>query len=197
MGIVSTITLGSVVHSVYALTSDPLQDAKDYMNGRFGTAAWDAASNNSRRRAIISATRWLDRQPWLSTPTDVVTPQPLENPRLALEDCNGTAVLDTIVANDIVEAQWELAQIILADSTAQESAGQGTNLKPAKAGPAEVEFFRNTEGPSRDTRLPTIPHDLIKCFIGGSGLGIPHVGGPGTASIFLDTNTSSFNRGLS
>lgn len=197
MGIVSTITLGAVVHSVYASTSDPLQDAKDYMNSRFGTAAWDAASNNSRRRAIISATRWLDRQPWLSVPTDVTTPQPLQNPRSALTDCNETAILDTVVADEIVEAQWELAQIILDDSTAQESAGQGTNTKLVKAGPAEVEFFRNTEGTSKDTRLPTIAHDLVKCFIGGSGVGIPHVSGSGTTSIFLDTNTSSFSRGLS
>ena len=197
MGIATTLTIGADTYNVYGLTSSPHADAKTYFKGRFGSVAWDAAEVSDQKRALVSATRWLDRQPWNSVPTDVVTPQPLENPRLALKDCNGTVVLSTVVHDDIVEAMFELAQVILADSTEQESAGQGTNIRRVKAEDAEVEFFRNDVGTGRDTALPPIAHELIRCFTGGTGLGIPHVSGSGTGSVFDDTNSSNFDRGLS
>lgn len=195
MGIATEITISTIVFDVYGLTSDPLQDADDYMVGRLGTTDWDAATDDNKSKAIVSACRWLDRQKWQSTPTDVVTPQPLEHPRLALTDCNGTAVLSTVVHDDIVYAQFELAQIILADSTEQDSAGQGTNVKRVKGGEAEVEFFMNDVGTGRDTALPPIAHALVRCFLGGSDLGIPYVSGEGTTSVFDDDNSSDLNLG--
>lgn len=198
MGISTTLTIGTTAYDVYGLTSDPLADAKTYMTGRFGTEAWDAASTNNKRKALVSAARQLDRQRWTSVPTDVATPQPMEWPRAVSEDCNGTAVLDTVVPDQIVEAEFELAQLILADSEVQEVAGQGTNLKRAKGGEAEVEFFRYTVGTSRDTKLPAIVHDLVKCFLGtGGDIGIPYISGAGKGSVFDDDNNSSLSRGYS
>lgn len=198
MGIVSTLTIGSIVHSIYALTADPLQDAKDHLAGRFGTDAWDSASANDRKKALVSAQRWLDRQRWAGTPTDVVSPQPLEHPRAGLTDCNGTSVLDSVVAQEIVEAQFELALIVLEDSDAQDAAGQGSNVKRVKAGSAEVEFHRNTVGTSVDTNLPAIAHALVSCFFGGNSLGVPHISGAGTASVFdLDDRSGLNTPGLS
>lgn len=122
----------------------------------------------------------------------------MEWPRAVSEDCNGTAVLDTVVPDQIVEAEFELAQLILAKPKLQESAGEGTNVKRAKGGEAEVEFFRNTIATSRDTKLPAIVHDLIKCFLGtGGDIGIPYVSGAGKGSLFDDDNDSSLSRGYS
>ena len=182
MGIVSTVTIGVVTHSVYALTSDPVQDANDYLAAKLGTTAWDAATSGDKTKALVGAARWLDRMRWASVPTDVVSPQPLEHPRVGLTDCNGTVVLDTVVAPGIAEAEFELASLILEDNDASASEGTGSNVKSAKAGSAKVEFFSATSG----NRLPQVAHDLTSCYLGGGSISGGTASGVSGSSAFTD-----------
>jgi hypothetical protein len=177
MGTVVTVTIGTRTYSVYANATDAVSDANDYMAARLGSTAWDNASVSDKKRALVMATRWLDRQQWAGVPTDVDTPQPLQHPRTGLTDCNGTAVASTVVAPGIPEAEYELALDILGDNEADKSQGEGSNLRRAKAGTAEVEFFQNTIGSSRDHKLPQVAHDLVKCYFGGSSVANPTVYG--------------------
>ena len=79
MGTVATVTIGTDTFSVYALTSAAEADLKTYMAGRFGTGAYDAATSNDKKKALVTATRMLDRVvQWSGTKTGT---QPLQWPR--------------------------------------------------------------------------------------------------------------------
>jgi len=170
MAQVSTITIGAVNYSVYALTADPVQDADDYLGARIGNT-WSTATTLQKQQAIITATRVLDRAVfWSGTRTDPTTPQPLEWPRdSAKNGCTGEAVPDGTIPDEIAHGTFELAYLLFLDATLQESAGTGSNVKRVKAGSAEVEFFTPTLGSGEETRLPQSVHDIVS-FDGASGL---------------------------
>lgn len=163
---VVTITIGARTYSVYTTGTDALADANDYMVGRFGTTAWDAANNNDKKKALVSAVRFIDRAViWSGVQTDLVTPQPLQWPRDSAF-CGSESVPDGTTPDPFATATYEMALILLVDSTVQSGTGTGSNVKKVKAGSAEVEFFTGTAGTSEETRLPTVVNDLIGCFIG-------------------------------
>ncbi len=173
MGIVSILSIGANTYSVYALTADPLADTKAYLAGRLGTAAWDDANSNDKKKALVGSARFIDRAVSFSgTQTDIVTPQPLQWPRDGA-DCNGTSVTDGTTPDAFFEAQAEMALILLTDSTVQDGQGTGSNVKSVKAGSAKVDFFMSTLDSNQDTRLPPVVNDLLGCYI----VGITTVGG--------------------
>lgn len=170
MAVVSTITIGSVVHSVYALTADPVQDADDHLGAQIGST-WSTATTLQKQQALVSAVRFIDRAVnW--TGAKSVSSQPLEWPRDGAS-CDGVAVTDGTIPDAFAAATFEMAQILFDDATVQASSGSGSNVKRVKAGSAEVEFFTPTSGdPNLETRFPQIVNDLIGCYVeAATGLG--------------------------
>lgn len=187
MSAVTTITIGADSFSVYGTQPE----LKSYLAGRTGTTNFDSASANNKKKAHVQATRWIDRQRWQSVPTDVVTPQPLEFPRVGLTDCNGTTVLDSVVPLGVCEGTFELVLIILGDVTAADKAGTAKNIKKAGAGSAQVEFFRGGDetGKPGGTPLPAVAWDLVKCFAGsGTGANSGSIGSGTDACSEFDSN---------
>lgn len=178
MGQVSTLTIGSTTYSVYGLTADPIADAKAYFAGRLGTAAWDDADSGTRKAALVTAVRFLDRGVlWSGVQTDAATPQPLQWPRDSAT-CNGDAVTDGTTPDRIVNGEFELALALLEDESIQDSQGTGSNIKKVGAGTASVEFFRPTQGTTSETRFPTTVHELVGCYQDNAGtLGAPFASG--------------------
>lgn len=175
--VVATLTIGADTYSVYGLTADALADANSYMKARLGESAWDDAESADKRRALITAVRMNDRRPQYSG-TKTVTAQDLEWPRDSAT-CNGVAVTDNTIPDNIVLGEFEMALALLEDESVQDSPGTGSNVKKAKAGSAEVTFFTRTEGLPGETQFPTVVHELIGCFFAGnnSGLGAPFASG--------------------
>lgn len=168
MAVIATITIGAVDYSVYALTSDALADADDYLAAKIGST-WSTASDLQKQQALISAARFMDRAVlWSGDKT--VDAQPREWPRDgAVDGCNGDeAVPDGTTPDAIAHGEFELADLLFLDATIQASTGTGSNVKKVKAGSAEVVFFTGTSGTSEETRLPTQVNDLVSCFIEGS-----------------------------
>lgn len=168
MGQVAIVTIGLNSYSVYALTTNAVTDATTYFGGQLGgsSAAWAAASSDDKKRGLIMAARWIDRAIKFSG-TKTVPSQALEWPRDGAT-CDGEAVPNGSVPDDVALAEFELAGILLQDPTKAAAPSQGSNVKAVKAGSAGVEFFTPTIGTSQDTRLPTVANDLLKCFFGGS-----------------------------
>ncbi len=166
MAIATTVTIATIVYDVYGLTADPVGDATDYLNAKLGASAWATASADDQARAIVSAARWIDRVSTFSG-TKTVSTQELEWPR-DNATCGTTAVADGTTPDDLALAEFELALILIGDSTAQDASSQGSNVKRAKAGSAEVEFFGATTNTSADTKLPSPAHDMLKCFLTGA-----------------------------
>lgn len=166
MGMISTVTIGAVTHSVYAITSNAVQDADDYLNARLGATAWASASADDKKRALVSSARWIDRVVTFSG-TETVAGQPRAWPRDGAT-CGSTAIADGTVPDDLAYAEFELAFILIVDATKQDSSTQGSNVKSVGAGSASISFFSSTIGTNQDTPLPAVAWDLIKCLIGST-----------------------------
>lgn len=195
MGQVATVTIAGNNYSVYGLTSAPVTDATTYFGGRLGASAtaWNAATADNRARALVTAAGWMDRAvTWSGEPS--VDGQPLAWPREGAT-CNGEAVAGSpSVPDAVVYAEFELAGLILRDAAIAEGSGTGSNVRRAKAGSAEVEFFTPTIGSASDTRLPQVAHDLVKCLFGSVGdIGAPYVSGTDVCSDFDDDDYERVN----
>jgi hypothetical protein len=168
MAVISTITIGAVDYSVYALTTEAVDDADDYLAGKIGST-WSTATDLQKQQALISAARFMDRAVlWSGEKT--LDAQPREWPRDgAVDGCSGgEAVPDGTTPDAIAHGEFELADQLFLDASIQLGTGTGSNVKKVEAGSAKVTFFTGTSGTSEETRLPTAVNDLVSCFIEGS-----------------------------
>lgn len=154
----ATVTIGTVDYPVYA----DLDQANDYLSAESGATAWRAETDDDvKRRALVSATRTLDRLAWPGERDD--PDQDLAWPR------SGTGlsgVEDDVVPQQIIDATCVLAMLIVAGTdVAGMTSTSGGEIKRQKAGSVEQEFFRafDVEG----TPLPTQAWDLIAPLLGG------------------------------
>tara|TARA_R110000764_G_scaffold36736_1_gene81953 strand:+ start:21457 stop:22071 length:615 start_codon:yes stop_codon:yes gene_type:complete len=186
MAVIDTITIGADSFSVYALTlTFAVAETTTFFNGRLGAeaTAWAAAVTagvDDEKRALAAAADWMDRA-LNFTGDETAPPQARAWPRdSATNGCTGDAVTDGTTPDDIFYAQAWLAGAILVDNAAAASSGEGSNVKSAKAGSAQVVFFRPTEGSSSDTRLPKVADDFTKCYTdagASSGIAGPSITG--------------------
>lgn len=154
-----TITIGANNYEVY----DTLANAEIYFAARVGATVWDAALDADKNKALVSASRWLDRITWKGAKTSDV--QPISHPRTGLTDRDGIVVSSTVIFADIISAFFEMASAILVDATAPDVSG-GTNpkrIKKVKADTAEVEFFPHSMSGGR---FPTVIGELLGPFLG-------------------------------
>ena len=100
MAIATTITITAIVYDVYGITSDPVQDATDYLAAKLGST-WATATTLQQQQAIITATRMLDRAvTWDGTKT--VSTQALQWPRDGVTNqCTTSAVTDGTVPDSV------------------------------------------------------------------------------------------------
>lgn len=140
-----------------------VDDASTYMEGAVSHDAWDASDEDDQTRALISATRMLQQQPWPGQPTDPA--QTLSWPR------TGTGidgVTDDVVPQPIIDAEVELAAALIADPTLYSALSTDNNISSVKAGPAAVSFFAPQQGTGR---VPPQVAALLAPYLGTSGSG--------------------------
>lgn len=169
------VTIQGTTFDIYGVSSE----ADDYMKARWGGSPWFDADSEERNQTLVSATRMIDRENWLGQRT--VSSQALEFPRTGLTDKDGNPVDSATVPLAVEEANYELALALLNDAAVQEADTTGSNVKRAKAGSAEVQFFRATDG----TPFPTIANDLLRPFR-GSGVSVGLASGCDEESTFGD-----------
>lgn len=145
-------------------------DADIYFDNNLQFAAWDALDPDTKARAIITAAQSI------SLFVDDPCKLPLTPP------------VDPNLAN----ANAELALYYQQNPDSISSGSTGSNTKRAKAGSAEVEFFR--ERSSTITRFPSNIMDLLAAACGGgTGAGVAKSGaafatGTDAESTFEDPN---------
>lgn len=161
----ATITIATVDYESYLSVAE----GDEYFGGRLGSSAWTGASTDDKGRALITATRWLDRKIWQGDKTSAL--QALQFPRTGLT-CNGEDVDSASVPQALLDACAELALLLLNDATAQEKNDSGSNVQRLRAGSAEIEFFRPTLGISVANGgkgiFPDNVMDLVGCFLSGT-----------------------------
>lgn len=191
--------MGSVVinGNTYQIYGDQA-GATVYHDASLGDAAgaWAvAAPATTQRKALVAATRLLDRQRWKGIPVgapaiDVV----LEWPRTGVTDRYGNAVSSLTVPDDVIVACYELAAMILNDASVQDNATSGSNVASVQAGPAAVSFFRPTLG--QTGRFDTKIQELVGQYLGGSSTseGSAEAFGTDFASSFDSEDSYGINR---
>lgn len=180
MGTVATVSIGTVDYDVYALTSDALGDANAYHKGSLGTTSWDDADNNTRKKALITATRMLDRARWSGAKQG--DPQATQWPRTGAT-CYGEIVADG-TPDAIAHGTFALALALLEDESIQDKRTTRTDIRSVAAGSAQVEFFQPL--PGEETRFPTVVQELVGCFLAGifPVAGLPYASGTDEDSSF-------------
>ncbi len=182
MGVIATVSIGVTDYSVYAITSDALQDASDYFQGHVGGQTWLDAEADDQKKALISAFRAFERLMWEGTKSG--SPQSTKFPRDGLTDCEGDSLPDDSIPDDIAYGEFELAYLLMLDPSILNRQSTRSDVRRAKADTAEVEFFLAPAG--EETKMPTVVHDLISCFLSGTGsdVGLPFASGTDVESSF-------------
>lgn len=156
----ATITINGTEYPVYA----DLAAADDYAQAGIHADGWlDDPDEDRRARALVTATRLLDRQRWRGERTDPT--QELEWPRTGI-----SGVPDDELPGDLVAGAIELAIALHAGSEVQDRTTTENDVKNLRAGSVSLEFFR---GIPPGTRFPTIVQELVGRWLRGAGLRFP------------------------
>ena len=126
-----------------------------YIDARLGDAyrSWEALDVADRKRAMLTATAYLDSQAWL-------------------DDYDTFAERDAVAA--FVSACYELAALVAADPAVVTPSDQGSLIQSVGAGGAQVTYFHPTSSKLGTAKLlPPVVDRLI-----GEYLAISQVGGP-------------------
>lgn len=175
MAQVATVTISAVNYNVYALTANALTDANDYFAAHIDAAEWTAATDDTKKKALVSAFRMIERELWSGA--KVSGAQATEWPRTGATK-DGVTVADGTPDN-IALGEFEFALVLLKDASTLNKTSTASNVSSIGAGSAQVSFFYPLPGSS--TRWPLPVNDLLAGYLAGSATGVdiisPYVGG--------------------
>lgn len=161
-----------------------------YFSVSLRAETWDGYDTELKEKALITATRMMDRQTWQGAKTS--SGQALEWPRSGVYDKYGNSVDSASVPVAITNATCELAFSLLSDPAVETNSNTSKNIKSVKAGPTGVSYFR----PTRGGRFPTIIQELIGQYLGSyGGISAPAVTGNDGESSF-DCSPYTVNGGV-
>ncbi len=136
------VTIGSNTVDVFGTRAA----ADLHFGEQLAASTWEDADAADRDKALVSATRWLERVGVVGDDGEDLAP----------------SLADTNVPADLKLGTYELAQDLLADASIQDGDLPGsTNTKGVKAGSTAVSFFRAKDG----KRFPTVVLDYVASFL--------------------------------
>lgn len=154
-----TVTIGSTTYLTYATVAQ----ADKYLEADFGASVWRApASADNKARALVTATRVLDRMDWLGDRAE--DDQQLAWPRI---NTGVSSVIDDEVPQAVIDASIELANAILIGADVANNPTTSSGIKSQKAGSVAIEYFRDFD--VVPGRLPLPAMELIGYLLGGDG----------------------------
>jgi len=142
-----------------------LATANTYLDDSVRAGAWEFLDDDTKSRALITATRLIDKQCLVGEQTD--PDQPLHFPATGVVDKEGDEVPDNEVPLGVVYATIELAYGLSQNEALETSANTGSNTKRLRAGSAEIEKFRpgSASGSAGVKRFPTIVQEYLAPFL--------------------------------
>lgn len=182
---ISTITISTVDYVGYASVAE----ADAYLAvDPARAAAWAALTTDQKGGNLVAATRRLDLLSWQGEKTGGAS-QENEWPRTGLTYPDGTPVSTTEVPKAVENACVLLAGSVALDADVADAGTSGSNVKRAKAGSAEVEFFRRSDGrPLQDETAFALVVPFLEASALGGALG-PLASGTDGESTFSDVDS--------
>lgn len=167
MAVTLTLETGSGISGANTYVS--LAQAETYMEGRLASTAWDAATDDSKNRALVTAVKTMDaRLRYVGTIVD--DQQAMQWPREGIY-YEGHEWPDNTIPAQVKDAQVEFAvNLITNGDRSGDPGGEGVKSLNVGKGAVELEFDQNTK--------PDIIPDVVFDFLGkwivssGSGTGI-------------------------
>lgn len=190
----STPTIGLTGNSYATIAT-----ADTYLGDAARALAWSGLSTSEKARALISATRLLDKQCWQGVKTNASPTQTMQWPRTGVMRADGTTVDPATVPLEIIDGMIELAFDLSQDTSLEGSSSTASNIRRAKAGSAEVEFFRpgGAFGTAGSTRFPTEVMEYVGQFMCGFRANTGAIAtGTGACSQFDNSDFDEVNHGL-
>lgn len=161
--------------SIPGVSPDPevyldLAGAISYVSGTFGPAAdaWLALPPKQQAQTLVTATRYMEQQPWDGTRTGLAggVPTSLAWPRSGVT--LGVEPVDaTMVPSEFRSAVAELAMLVAKDPALTGKADQGSNIQSVNAGGGTgVTFFAPTSVRSGTaTVMPIVVQRLVGKYL--------------------------------
>lgn len=140
-----------------------LDDANTYLGDSIRAASWDFLDDDTKNKCLLTAFRLLERQCWNGTKTGGAA-QVAQNPRTGLTLRDGTELDSDEVAQQVLDAQCELAFELSLDTDLETSKSTGSNISSLGAGSARISYFKSTKG----DRFSFIVWELISALLCGS-----------------------------
>lgn len=156
------MTIGGNDYDVYA----DVATADAYLEAESWASAWRAETDpDAKARALVTATRTLDKLNWPGSRTDA--DQMLEWPRTSTGLETSLVPDDNTIPQRVIDAAAALAGQILAgvDISSTPSTASGA-VRMERAGSVEIEYFRDFE--DSGTRLPLVAWELIAPLLAGA-----------------------------
>jgi hypothetical protein len=131
-----------------------------YAGGSFAFfATYTAASVDNRARALVEATRIIERQLWAGA--KVSDGQALQWPRTGVTYADGSEVSSASIPDEVVEAAYELALAGLADVSLFTGTSTEKQTKKLEAKGTSIEYF----SPRAGDRWPGRVAELLAQFL--------------------------------
>lgn len=171
-----------------------ITEANDYLDNSVRAGAWEFLGDDEKSRALITATRLIDKQCLVGDQTD--PDQPLHFPATGVLDHEGNEVPDDEVPLGITNAMIELAYELTQNPALESSSNTGSNTKRLKAGSVEIEKFRPGDvlGTKGIKRFPAVVQEYLAPFL-TKGAGSAQAFGSDQASQFDDCDTYGLSEG--
>ncbi len=162
---ITVLTIGGVAYNSYASVAEA--DARLAIDP-VRMATWVDLDTSEKEANLVAATYRLDLLTWQGDKTGGAL-QVNKWPRTGVVYPDGTAVSTSEVPLQVQDATSLLAGSIAISAKVANAGGTGSNIKRAKAGSAEVEFFVGTLGSPDDVPLQDeTAFILVGPFLDGS-----------------------------
>lgn len=163
----ASVTISSESYDTYI----DLDYANLYLDGQIAATAWRAeTSDDNKGRAIVSATRFIDRQLWDGNKVDSYQVHAFPRTGLVYPGDDAIEVPSNIVPQEVLDATAELASLLLDGSEVQTNIDPNTGaIQSLKAGSVAISYFRTD---ALASRLPTILWELLGFWLAGGASSI-------------------------
>ena len=164
-------TIDSTIKGASANSYASLSDSNDYFDTSPDSSTWTNKSDDEKKRALISATRWIETLVFYGDRCD--EGQALKFPRTNYQV--DTVELDcSSIPNNIKYAQYELARALANDTDAiTGTTGKDGNFSEVKLGDLQVKYNTDSQGTGSVNNIldvyPWLQSYLGAYMLGGAG----------------------------
>ena len=133
MALVIDATVGGANSNSYVT----LAEANTYFEARLHVSNWTDATDDTKNRALVMATRRINQETFYGTRE--TTTQRLAFPRIGLEDLDGIE-LDSIIPEQLKEATYELAIHLIGTDMSKPSVDT-SNVSEVQVGSVKAKYI--------------------------------------------------------